>query len=167
MPVSPPTATGCPVPDATSGSTSVGEAATEPTWAHREPIAVRYQEVDLQNVVFNAHYLAYCDLACVGWMRSALGWSGVGDELDWMLVRATLEWQGSAGYGDTLDVDCRVARWGRTSFDIAYRGTVDGRPVFIATITYVTIEPGTKQAVVVPDRMRLALGPPLGDPPPP
>lgn len=142
----------------------MGEPDTEPAWAHREPIEVRYQEVDLQNVVFNAHYLAYCDLACVGWMRSALGWSGVGDELDWMLVKATLEWQGSASYGDTLDVDCRVARWGRTSFDLAYRGTVEAGPVFTAAITYVTIEPGTKRPVVVPIRMRHALGSPAHDP---
>jgi len=130
----------------------------EPVPAYRESIAVRYQEVDLQNVVFNAHYLSYCDLACVGWMRSALGWSGVGDELDWMLVKATLEWQGSAAYGDTLDVDCRVSRWGRSSFDVDYHGTVDGRPVFTATVTYVTIEPGSKQSVPIPERMRRALG---------
>ena len=45
------------------GSTGAAEAAG-PTgaadrWVHR--IRVRYGEVDMQRVVFNAHYLAYCD----------------------------------------------------------------------------------------------------------
>ena len=128
-------------------------------WPHRERIAVRYHEVDLQNVVFNAHYLAYCDIACAAWMREAVGWTGVGDDIDWMLVKATIEWQGSASYGDVLDVACRISRWGRTSFDIAYAGTVGERPVFEATITYVCVEPGTTDTVVVPERMRTALDP--------
>lgn len=131
----------------------------EAAWPHRESIRVRYQEVDLQNVVFNAHYMAFCDIACAGWFEAAIGWTGVGDEIDWMLVKATLEWQGSAGVGDVLDVDCGVARWGTKSFDVAYRGTVDGRPVFTGLITYVCITPGTKESVVVPDLLRRSLRP--------
>lgn len=131
----------------------------EAAWPHRERIKVRYQEVDLQNVVFNAHYLGYCDIASASWMSEAIGWTGVGDTIDWMLVKATVEWQGSATYGDTLDVDCGVARWGTSSFDIAYRGTVAGAPVFTSVITYVSVVPGTKDSTPVPDRMRTALGP--------
>lgn len=128
------------------------------SWPHREQLKVRYQEVDLQNVVFNAHYLGFCDVASAAWMQEAIGWTGVGDDIDWMLVKATIEWQGSATYGDVLDVDCGIARWGTTSFDIAYRGTVDGAAVFTALITYVSIVPGTKDPTPVPDRMRRALG---------
>lgn len=130
-----------------------------PPWPHREPIRVRYQEVDAQNVVFNAHYLGWCDVACAAWMERALGWTGVDDGVDWMLVKAVVEWQGSSTYGDTVDVDCGIARWGNRSFDIAYRGTIDGRPVFTATITYVTIEPGTKRSITIPSVLRDALAP--------
>lgn len=129
----------------------------EAPWPFRERIKVRYQEVDLQNVVFNAHYLGFCDVASAAWFQEAVGWTGVDDDIDWMLVKATLEWQGSATYGDTLDVDCGIARWGTSSFDIAYRGTVDGRPVFTALITYVCVVPGTKASTPVGDRMRAAL----------
>ena len=128
-------------------------------WPHREQIVVRYQEVDLQNVVFNAHYLGWCDIAMASWVRRTIGWTGVGDAIDWMLVKAALEWQGSATYGDTVDVDCGIARWGTSSFDVAYRGTVDGAAVFTALITYVCIEPGTKSSVPVPDDVRAALAP--------
>jgi acyl-CoA thioester hydrolase len=130
----------------------------EAAWPFQEQIKVRYQEVDLQNVVFNAHYLGFCDIASAAWMHEAIGWTGVGDSIDWMLVKATIEWQGSATYGDVLDVDCGVARWGTTSFDIAYRGTVSGAAVFTALITYVCVVPGTKEPTPVPDRMRDALG---------
>ncbi|MBP7632472.1 MAG: hypothetical protein KA758_18605, partial [Acidimicrobiales bacterium] len=57
-----------------------------------------------------------------------------------------------------VDIDCGVSRWGNRSFDAVYRGTVDGRPVFEATITYVTIDPGTKTSVPVPESLRSGLG---------
>ncbi|MCU1353695.1 MAG: thioesterase [Acidimicrobiales bacterium] len=131
----------------------------EPAWAHCESIRVRYQEVDMQQVVFNAHYLTYCDEAIAGWMRAAIGWTGADDVIDWMLVKATLEWQGSATYGEVVDLSCGVGRWGTTSFDVAFRGLVGERPVFTASITYVCIEPGTKAKLAVPDDVRAALGP--------
>ena len=131
----------------------------EGPWPHREHIAVRYHEVDLQNVVFNAHYLAYCDIACASWMRDAIGWTGTDDPIDWMLVKALVEWQGSATYGDVLDVDCGIARWGTSSFDVAFRGTLEDRPVFTATITYVCVPPtGPKSAIAVPALLRDNLG---------
>lgn len=126
-------------------------------WSHREQLRVRYQEVDQQNVVFNSHYLGWCDIAFAAWMRAALGWTGVDDDVDWMLVRAEIEWQGSAGYGDDIDIDCRIGRWGRTSFDTEYRGTVDGRATFTATITYVSVKPGTTDTTPVTDDIRAAL----------
>lgn len=48
-------------------------------------IRVRYQECDMQKVVFNAHYLAYCDETAAAWMAHAFGWDGSDDGLDWML----------------------------------------------------------------------------------
>lgn len=138
-----------------------GEGAT---WPFRESIRVRYQEVDMQRVVFNGHYLGWCDVACARWFSEALGWTGVADDVDWMVVRAEIEWQGSATYGDVVDIDCGIGRWGTTSFDIRYRGTVGGAPVFVAVVTSVCVEPGTKSKVVVPPRLRehLAL---VGEPP--
>ena len=135
--------------------------ADENLWPHRERIKVRYQEVDLQNVVFNAHYMGWCDIATAAWFHDALGWTGVDDDLDWMLVKAQLEWQGSATYGDSVDLDCGIARWGNTSLDVAFRGTVADRPVFTALITYVCIVPGstkgTTKTTPVSERMRSAL----------
>lgn len=125
---------------------------------------VRYQEVDMQRVVFNAHYLAYCDEASAAWMGAVFGWSGADDDFDWMLVRAEVEWQGSSTYGDTLDIACAVARWGTTSFAVLYTGTVADRPVFTALITYVSVTPGSATKTPVPDHVRTRLGPPTAAP---
>lgn len=111
----------------------------------------------MQQVVFNAHYLAWCDDAMETWIRGsgidvlALGW-------DFMLKRAVLEWQGSASVGETVDIDVGMARWGTTSFDIGFSGTVDGRPVFTARVTYVGVQAGTTRTMRPPDEVRKILG---------
>ena len=120
-------------------------------YVHR--IRVRYGEVDMQRVAFNAHYLAYCDDAVETWLQhqgvqvTQLGW-------DFMLVRATVEWQGSATVHDVIDVEVGVDRWGTTSFDVGFVGTVGGEPVFTAGITYVGVEYGTRTPMPPPAEAR-------------
>ncbi len=135
---------------------STAEVAPPFTYRRR----VRYQEVDMQRVVFNAHYLAYCDEASAAWMGDVFGWSGPDDDFDWMLVRAEVDWQGSSTYGDTLAIACEVARWGTTSFAFRYRGVAGDRPVFTALITYVSVGPGTTTKTPVPAHVKARLGPP-------
>src|SRR6478736_7051351 len=121
-------------------------------WPYRHSVRVRYHEVDMQRVVFNAHYLAYLDEVMSGWAIDAFGWSGADDDrIDWMLVKLVLEWQGSATFGDTLCIGCGIARWGSTSFDVSFRGLSDDRPVFTAYITYVCVTPGTTTKMPMPE----------------
>jgi acyl-CoA thioester hydrolase len=124
--------------------------------AHRHEVRIRYGEVDMQRVVFNAHYLAYCDDASDIWLRS-LGMSAT-SEWDVMVKRADITWLGGATVGEVLVLDLSVARVGNTSFDVAFDGHVDDRPVFDAVLTYVVVKMGTLEPVRVPDVLR-ALGP--------
>jgi acyl-CoA thioester hydrolase len=120
-------------------------------------VRVRYGEVDMQQVVFNAHYLAYCDDAVDTWLRSidvhfeSTGW-------DIMLKRAVLEWQRGARLGEELDIAVGVTRWGTTSFDVGFAGRVDGDDVFTGTITYVGVKAGTREPTAPPPAIRDALG---------
>ena len=127
-------------------------------WPYEQRIPIRYGEVDMQQVVFNAHYLTYCDVTVSGWFHQQIGWTGANDPVDWMLVKATVEWQGSATYGDVLTVGCGISRWGRTSFDVAFAGRVDEAPVFTAVITNVCVQPGSKDTMPIPDHLEAALG---------
>jgi acyl-CoA thioester hydrolase len=120
-------------------------------------IRVRYGEVDMQRVVFNAHYLAYCDDAADVWLRKV----GAGLEDDWwdvMVKKATITWSGGARVHDDLAIAVSVDRWGTSSFDVRFDGTVDGAPVFDAVLTYVAVRTGSAETVRVPDDFRAAAG---------
>jgi len=123
----------------------------------RHSIRVRYGEVDMQRVVFNAHYLAYCDDACESWVRDR-GVRMLDNGWDFMLKKATVEWSGSATVGDTIDIDVAASRWGNTSFDVTFSGSVAGRPVFTAVITYVGVRLGTLETMAPPADVRSRLG---------
>ena len=90
------------------------------SFVHR--VRPRYAEVDLQGVVFNAHWLTYFDEACTRFFEH-LGFDAAKDffeSFDVMLVKAVLEWQGPAGFDELVDIDVCVARLGTKSFDASY-----------------------------------------------
>jgi len=117
---------------------------------------IRYGEVDLQGVVFNAHYLAYVDHCIDKWLRSLDVLTDNG-EWDIMVKKASVEWLDSAGLGDVLTLVPRVTRWGNTSFDVTIDGSVGNRPVFQAVLVYVGVAMGTKTPTPVPEKFRAAL----------
>jgi acyl-CoA thioester hydrolase len=120
-------------------------------------IRVRYGEVDMQGVVFNAHYLAYVDDCVDTWFRSLApdfeshGW-------DIMLKKATVEWTRGATLGDVLTLRPSVSRWGNTSFDVSVHGDVEGDPVFDATIVYVGVKWKTTEPMPPPPEVKALLG---------
>ena len=129
---------------------------------YRHPVRIRYGECDMQRVVFNANYLAYIDDATDTWMRTALGeFETTG--FDFMVKRLSIEWQSAARFGELLELDVEVRRWGRSSFDVGVTGRVGERPVLEATVVYVSTVPGHASPRAVPDEVRRALGgPPPG-----
>lgn len=127
-------------------------------FVHR--VRTRYGEIDMQRVVFNAHYLAYCDDAADLWFRR-LGADLEDDWWDVMVKRADITWQGAARVHDELVIVVAVVRWGTSSFDVAFTGTVADAPVFTAVLTYVAVRTGTTETVRVPDDFRAAAGGPV------
>ena len=125
----------------------------------RHQIRVRYGECDQQGVVFNANYMAYMDDATEVWVR---GLSPGGDyrnlKWEWMLVRATVDWQSSARNGDLLDIDVAVIRYGKTSFDFGFIGTVAGQPVFRGRSVCVSVRAVTLEKTPIPEAVRDMLG---------
>jgi acyl-CoA thioester hydrolase len=126
-------------------------------FVHR--IRARYGEIDMQRVVFNANYLAYCDDAADVWLRRV----GAGLEDGWwdvMVKTATITWSGATRVHEELAIAVEVSRWGNTSFDLRFTGTVGDRPVFEAELTYVAVRTGTTETVRVPDDFRTSAGGP-------
>jgi acyl-CoA thioester hydrolase len=126
---------------------------------YRHLVRIRYGECDMQKVVFNANYLAYIDDATDTWFREALGgFESTG--FDFMVKKVTVEWQSAARFGDVLELEAAVTRWGTTSFDVGVVGRVAQRPVLEATLVYVSTVPGAPTPRAVPPEVRAALGEP-------
>lgn len=120
-------------------------------------IRVRYGECDMQRVVFNAHFLAYCDDAVDTWFRAVLAPDAGGFEqlgFDFMLKTVTITWAAPLVFGETVALTCNVSRWGNASFDVVIEGTVDVDPRFSATLTYVSVVPKANTPIRIPDRVR-------------
>jgi len=121
-------------------------------------IRVRYGEVDLQRVVFNAHWLAYVDDA----FTRFLGHLGFGVDaidrhgFDAMVVHAELDWRGAAGFDDRIGLEVGIARLGASSFDLCVVCRVEGRIVVVAQLTYVAVPPGEARSVAIPAAVRAA-----------
>jgi acyl-CoA thioesterase FadM len=75
-----------------------------------------------------------------------------------MLKAATIEWSGTATVHEVLEIAVAVKRWGNTSFDVGFEGSVAGLPVFSCTITYVGVVAGTKNTMPPPPEVRSLLG---------
>ena len=131
---------------------------TDFTFAH--PLRVRWAEVDAQGIVFNGHYLAYFDVGITEYWR-AIGFpypDGLRrDGNDLYVKKASVEYHGSAGYDDVLDLCVRIARVGRSSVQFlieihrARDRLVDGE------VVYVNANPTTRQAAAIPDDLRAAI----------
>jgi acyl-CoA thioester hydrolase len=130
--------------------------------AHR--LRVRWAEVDMQKIVFNAHYLTYIDTAVAEyWREIGLPYPDVYVERyanDLFLRKATVEYLGSARYDDVLNVYGRVARLGRTSMTFHFEihkeneRNSDGQPLVTAELVYVNADPATMMAAPLPEELR-------------
>lgn len=121
---------------------------------------VRYGECDQQGVVFNANYMVYMDDAAEQWVSSlAPGGNFKSLDWDWMVVRSVLEWRAPAHHADLLDIEVGIVRYGSTSFDVGYAGSVAGTAVFAARSICVSVVPVTLEKCQIPVRIRDLLGP--------
>jgi acyl-CoA thioester hydrolase len=82
-------------------------------------LRVRYGECDAQQVVFNARYGDYVDVAVNEFLR-ALGFEDqlVTGELDFQLVKQTTEWRAPARFDQVLALSVSATRIGTTSFTL-------------------------------------------------
>src|SRR3954454_6066188 len=115
---------------------------------------VRYAEVDQQGVVFNSHYLLYCDEAMGAYCEQR----GLREFVSLVrLVSSTLTWSGPATWGDVVEVEVSCTKIGRTSAALAFDIRAGGRPCCAVETTYVYADAaGVPQPI--PDEVRAALG---------
>lgn len=120
-------------------------------------LRVRWAEVDMQQIVFNGHYLMYIDTAVGGYWRAlALPYQQTMAQLggDLFVRKASLEYFASAAYDDQLDVGVRCERVGNSS--LLFRAGVfrAGELLVGGELVYVFADPVVKQSLPVPPELR-------------
>lgn len=124
---------------------------------HRERLRVRWVEVDMQQIVFNGHYLMYMDTAVAGYWRAlALPYQDTMRSLggDLFVRKATLEYEGSARYDDQLEVGIRCTRIGNSSM-LLQTGVFRGEQRLVhGELVYVFADPAGQAGQAVPPSLR-------------
>ena len=117
-------------------------------------LRVRWAEVDMQKIVFNAHYLMYFDTAMADYWRAlALPYEEAMHALggDLYVKKASVEYHGSARYDDQLDVGLKCSRIGNSS--MVFTGAIFRGDALLITceLIYVFADPATQTSRPVPD----------------
>lgn len=123
-------------------------------------LRVRWAEVDMQKIVFNAHYLMYFDTAITGYWRAlAMPYAEAMERLegDLYVRKTSIEYHASARWDDRLDIGMRCARVGNSSITIEgaiFRGE---QLLITGELVYVFADPRTQTSRPVPDGLRQLL----------
>ena len=120
-------------------------------------LRVRWAEVDMQKIVFNAHYLMYLDTAMsLYWRALALPYEEAMRELggDVYVKKAAVEFHASARMDDSLDVALRCDRIGNSS--MTFVGAIFRGEELLITgeLIYVFADPATQTSRPVPAALR-------------
>ena len=123
-------------------------------------LRVRYAECDAQKVVFNSRYAEYMDVA-INELFRALGFGAelINGELDFQLVKQTIEWKAPVRFDQVLELQVASTRLGTTSFTLFTEFRIAGDDAVIVTIetVYVLVNAETLCKTPLPDRLRTAL----------
>ena len=123
-------------------------------------LRVRYGECDAQKVVFNARYAEYIDLATTEFFR-ALGYGEqlFSGELDFQLVKQTIEWKAPARFDQVLEISVFAKSLGNTSFTLAAEFRIAGHAHLLATAetVYVLVKQHTLTKTSLPLDLRSAM----------
>jgi YbgC/YbaW family acyl-CoA thioester hydrolase len=120
-------------------------------------LRVRWAEVDMQKIVFNAHYLMYFDTAITDYWRSMAipyeetmhHWGG-----DLYVKKASVEYFASARFDDQLDVMLKCVKVGNSS--VVFDGAIfrSDRLLVTCELIYVYANPATQTSQPVPAAFR-------------
>jgi len=124
-------------------------------FTHR--LRVRWAEVDMQKIVFNAHYLMYFDTAVADYWRAlALPYEEAMHLLggDLYVKKATVEFNASARMDDRLDIALKCGRIGNSS--MTFTGAIFRGDELLVTceLVYVFADPATQTSKPVPPSLR-------------
>ncbi|MBL1271019.1 MAG: acyl-CoA thioester hydrolase [Marinobacter maritimus] len=121
---------------------------------------VRYSECDAQQVVFNARYGDYIDLAATEFLHHLSADDPSSDNaFDYQVVKLTIEWKAPARYRDKLEISVRTTHLGNTSFALTtdIRNATTGEFLATGEMIGVAVHPRTLGKVSIPEAIKYAM----------
>ena len=136
-------------------------------FAHRHLVEVRLSDTDAMGHVNSARYLTYVEIARVAYYEqvtgNALPIGAHGAEEGMILAEIRMTYRSPAFYGETLTIETRVERIGRTSFGMVHRMTAPesrygpARLIAVAESVLVAYDYQEERPIAVPDEWRAAM----------
>jgi acyl-CoA thioester hydrolase len=127
-------------------------------FVHR--LRVRYGECDPQGIVFNAHYIAYFDVALTELWRAALpgGYQGmVRAGVDMVVAETRARYLAPARFDEEIDIGVEVSHLGTTSLITAVHVRRGDELLVEGEMRHVFVEVSTHQKAAIPADVRQAL----------
>ncbi len=129
------------------------------------PLRVRYHEADMQNIVFNANYLVYADIASTDYFRALNDFANPGEnhktmELfesfggEIMARHADVDFRAPAKFDDVLDLAIRTSRIGKSSFTLQTAMMKEGETINLVHVTYVYFDMKAQKSAPLPSSIR-------------
>ena len=120
---------------------------------------VRYAECDPQGVVFNAHYLAYFDIAMTELWRELGGYEAmVSDGVDMVVAEARIRYLAPLRFDDEFELVVRGIRLGTTSMTSELVIERGAETLVEGELRHVFVDPQLGATAPIPATVRAGLG---------
>jgi acyl-CoA thioester hydrolase len=123
-------------------------------FTHR--LRVRFDECDVQGIVYNARYLAYADITFIEWWRELAGSyaAAVAAGCDTVLAEATVRYLLPIKADELVDISLRVTYIGKTSLHTEMSLESSGELMATVVSRYVFVDSASLRPVPVADHRR-------------
>jgi acyl-CoA thioester hydrolase len=125
----------------------------------RHRLRVRYHECDPQGVVFNANYLAYCDICLVElWREVVEDYAGMAAQgIDVVVAEARIRFIAPLRFDHEVEMSLTITNLGTTSMQLEIAMDRDGETAAVAELAQVFIELESGKKISIPEEIRAAL----------
>jgi len=137
------------------------------TFAHRRDVEVRFADTDAMGHVNNAAYLTYCEIARSDYYERVTGrplpLGAHGAEEGMILAEVRVTYRAPTFYSETVAIETRVVRVGRSSFSMEHRITApasrygQARLIAVADSVLVSYDYAAERPIAVPAHLRAAI----------
>jgi 4-hydroxybenzoyl-CoA thioesterase len=120
-------------------------------------ILVRFGDLDAAGIAYYPNLVNFLHEAFEDFFRGHVGRpfpEVYAEGISFPTVKLEMEFVSPVRYGDSVNVQVAIERIGRSSVQVRYEGSVEGRPVFHARTIAVVVDMKTFRPVPTPDWLR-------------